>query len=457
MWTRANIFDPVEETLDQRVFQTIEPRASLIGFIEKLYFRVFEKEFAGLDPREYIDLYLTGSLTTYQYSDTSDCDVSVFPHYEKFPGDPKEIRKRLIAMSIDKIDGTFLPGGLHPLQFFVVPDGTKPEDLYKTGLRSAWSFQTKAWVVQPEPDRVHNISVELPELYKRASDMADKMKQMLDHDPETARDLWRQIHTKRQLDQRAGLGDFSEGNIVYKYLLHEGLFDRIRAELGEYIAKLSNEGGGLPFCLMDGQLFTGDPNADDIGWQNHASLFMTMMDELEGSGWEHVDKIEDVPQVWGWFNFGDGRTGKMQIYTDFGAKYQDQNLGEQARKALEEKWGMPFEIGDVGRGIWRMKTESKIAGTTMWHVGLLDRISMKVIYDFNKDRIILGTQADAAQIPGSQIIGDYDQKLGTVTLERNTNQWMNTAYFRRLWQTSFPKRPIHAIHFHDEAGTVQVG
>jgi hypothetical protein len=69
--------------------------------------------------------------------------------------------------------------------------------------------------------------------------MADKMKDALDHDPDMARELWKQVHMKRQLDQRAGLGDYSEGNIVYKWLLHEGLFDRIRNELHEYIAKLS--------------------------------------------------------------------------------------------------------------------------------------------------------------------------------------------------------------------------
>jgi len=67
--------------------------------------------------------------------------------------------------------------------------------------------------------------------------MADKMKDALDHDPDIARELWKQVHSKRQLDQRAGLGDYSEGNIVYKWLLHEGLFDRIRNELHEYIAR----------------------------------------------------------------------------------------------------------------------------------------------------------------------------------------------------------------------------
>jgi hypothetical protein len=39
----------------------------------------------------------------------------------------------------------------------------------------------------------------------------------------------------------AGLGDFAEGNIVYKWLLHEGLFERIRNELGEYIAKVGTD------------------------------------------------------------------------------------------------------------------------------------------------------------------------------------------------------------------------
>ena len=76
------------------------------------------------------------------------------------------------------------------------------------------------------------------------------MRTALDHDPDTARELWKQVHKKRQLDQIAGLGDYSEGNIVYKWLLHEGLFDRIRNELHEYIAKTSNL---KPVILMEEQ------------------------------------------------------------------------------------------------------------------------------------------------------------------------------------------------------------
>jgi hypothetical protein len=110
-------------------------------------------------------------------------------------------------------------------------------NLYKPGLRSAWSFRDHKWIVPPEKDRVHDISVELPVLYNRAELMADKMETLLQVNPIYAKQFWHQIHRKRTMDQQAGLGDFSEGNIVYKYLLHNGYFDRIRDELGEKIAK----------------------------------------------------------------------------------------------------------------------------------------------------------------------------------------------------------------------------
>jgi len=240
---RSNIFDPIQPDLDQKVYDGIEPKKTILHFIEKLYYRALDQEL-GVTGDEWADLYLTGSLTTYQYSETSDCDVSVFPDYDKFYNDlgldADEARKRLIHLSIEHLDGTFLPGTTHPIQFFVVPKGQLPGDLYQHGLRSAYSFNDRSWFVPPEKDRVHDISIEYPELYARASAMADKMNQMLDAgDTDAADQMWQDIHRKRQLDQRAGLGDFSEGNIVYKWFLHQGLFDRIRNELHEYIAKTS--------------------------------------------------------------------------------------------------------------------------------------------------------------------------------------------------------------------------
>jgi 2'-5' RNA ligase len=239
----SNIFDPIEQTLDQAIFKGIEPRPTILQFIERMYYRALDQGL-GVQGDQYADLYFTGSLTTYQYSSTSDADISVFPDYDliyqELGLDDREARQKLISLSIDHLDGTFLPGTTHPLQFFVVPKGTLPGDLYQPGLRSAYSFDDRTWFQEPEKFRVHDVSVEYPELYARAAAMADKMSQMLDAgDDEAADQLWKDIHKKRQLDQRAGLGDFSEGNIVYKWFLHQGLFDRIRNELHEYIAKWS--------------------------------------------------------------------------------------------------------------------------------------------------------------------------------------------------------------------------
>jgi hypothetical protein len=237
----ANILDPIHDELDQTVYQDITPRKTVQEFIKRIYYRALDKEL-HVEGEKWADLYLTGSLTTYQYSPTSDADVSVFPNYDllwkELGLDPDTARKHLIQLSIEHIDGTFLPGTTHPLQFFVVPHGTMPGDLYKPGLRSAFDLHDGLWFQKPEKDRVHDIAVEYPDLFKRAEDIGDKLTQMLDAgEDDAARELWHQIHKKRQLDQQAGLGDFCEGNIVYKYLLNEGLFDRIRSELGEYIAK----------------------------------------------------------------------------------------------------------------------------------------------------------------------------------------------------------------------------
>ena len=241
MQRQANIYDPIEDELDHHAFKNGKPRQSVVNFIKRLYGRALKQEYGIENAELFIDLYITGSLTTFQYSETSDCDVSVFPNYERFAQsfdeDASKTRKRLVALSIEHIDGTFLPGTTHPLQFFVVADGIKREDLYAPGLRSAWSVFDKMWVVPPERERSHEVAAEFPDAYSRASSIADKMKDALDHDPDSARELWKQVHMKRQLDQRAGLGDYSEGNIVYKWLLHEGLFDRIKNELHEYIAK----------------------------------------------------------------------------------------------------------------------------------------------------------------------------------------------------------------------------
>lgn len=247
----SNIMDPIQPELDQTVFEGIEVRDEIARFLTENF--DLAASMHGYNPDDF-DLYLTGSLTTYQYSDTSDCDVSVFPLWDRFE-DPKQTRKELVTMVINEVDGTILPDTTHPVQNFVNSVGSVPEDRFKVGMRSGYNLRTREWLVPPEKERAHDVALEYPDIYARAQEMATKMEDALDHDPDAARELFEQIHLKRRLDEEAGLGDFSEGNIVYKWLLHQGLFDRIRNDLGVYIASVYEGQYVVPGNYEDGNSY----------------------------------------------------------------------------------------------------------------------------------------------------------------------------------------------------------
>jgi hypothetical protein len=177
---------------------------------------------------------LTGSLTTYQYGKESDCDVSLFVNSEYFP---EWSRAELIGLMIAHVDGTRLPGTTFPMQCFVVPPDVHPEDLYKPGLRSGYDLETDEWIEPPDPSRVHDVQREYNDLYIYALEQADKMERLLRYEPDKAVMLWHQIHQRRRRDQAAGKGDYSESNIVYKFLANRGLFPALSEASGEYIAK----------------------------------------------------------------------------------------------------------------------------------------------------------------------------------------------------------------------------
>lgn len=259
---QANILDPVKDQLDSSIFNFKTPKPSIVQFIKRLYYRAFSKKF-GIPPAQvsqYVHLVLTGSLTTYQYSVTSDCDVAVFPAWEMFQslgiGD-QDARRALVEMNIDFLDGTSLPGSTHPMQFFTVSPGITFDDQFQPGLRSGFDLDAMTWVVPPEESRSRTIQNAYPDVFERASDIADKMKLMLDNgDAERAVELWKQVHKKRQEEQRAGGGDYAEGNIVYKWLVHEGLVDRLRHELGLQITThvkqaVEWDGGELDPRILD--------------------------------------------------------------------------------------------------------------------------------------------------------------------------------------------------------------
>jgi hypothetical protein len=252
----GNILDPVHQELEPFVW---DDPGSLAPVLKPQHKHWLTDTIYGLlksagyeDPERYVDLDFTGSLTTYQYSDDSDVDISLFVDEgvwgQPAGADPSVVWKRgsIIALMVAGAEGQNLPGTTHPLQFYVVPPSIKPTDLYKPGMRSAYNLKNDDWIVPPEPGRSRDVRRELYNLHAEAVMAADKMERLLTTEPDKAVLYWHQIHQKRARDMVAGKGDYSESNIIYKMLANRGLFPKISDVSGEYIAKMADAWDDTP-------------------------------------------------------------------------------------------------------------------------------------------------------------------------------------------------------------------
>jgi hypothetical protein len=238
MKTQANILDPIHPGLDERVWdRPHEDEPSLKPthrhWIKRTVYRTLEK--AGYENVEdWLSLVFTGSLTTYQYSEESDVDISLFVNATKFPD---WSRAEMIGVMVGNVDGTKLPGTPFPLQCFVVPPDVSRDDLYVPGVRSGYDLDADTWIVPPDRERVRDVKAEMNNMYLAGLEAADKMEKLLRYEPDKAIQYWHQIHDRRRRDMKAGKGDYSQSNITYKMLANRGLFPQISEVSGEYIAK----------------------------------------------------------------------------------------------------------------------------------------------------------------------------------------------------------------------------
>jgi tRNA nucleotidyltransferase (CCA-adding enzyme) len=228
----ASILDPVQASLDPDIFEDAggkkpKVKPEVAHWIVNRVDQILREN--NYDPKDF-KIALTGSLTTYQWSDESDCDISLFPDYGVIGA---ESRAKLIAELVDNLDADKVPGSTHIMQTYIVPAGIEPEQLYVAGLRSGYDLRKGKWIVAPERDRVHDVYTEVPATLAYAREQADKMRLLLKYDKPGAKEYWKQIHQRRRRDEAAGKGDYSESNVIFKFIGKEGLYPEIGALTGE--------------------------------------------------------------------------------------------------------------------------------------------------------------------------------------------------------------------------------
>lgn len=233
----ANILDPISDTLDPRLWDDPGSKAPKLKPVHREWIinRIFEVlEEGGYDGMDdWLSLVFTGSHTTYQHSDESDIDVSLFVDASVFP---EWSRAEMIGLVVSEIDGHPLPGTPFPMQCFVVPPDVTREDLYQPGMRSGYDLLEDIWVVPPDRSRAHDVEKEMKHAYTQAIENADKMDRLLRYEPDKAVTFYKQCHRRRGRDMRDGKGDYTPSNITYKMLANRGYFDRISEISGIYIA-----------------------------------------------------------------------------------------------------------------------------------------------------------------------------------------------------------------------------
>jgi hypothetical protein len=234
---QSNILDPVSDTLPPLVWDNPadpepilkEPHRQFI--VQKIFEVLGDAGYDGMD--KWLTLIVTGSLTTYQYSDRSDVDTSLFINSDVFP---EWSRAEIIGTMVDGLDGSILPGTPYPLQGFVQSAQIKPEDIFKPGLRAGYLVGENRWMVPPDKSRAHDIEREMHDTYTYSLETADKMDRLIKYEPDKAVMFWHQLHRRRARDQKDGKGDFAPSNIAYKFIVNRGLTNDLEKIMGTHIA-----------------------------------------------------------------------------------------------------------------------------------------------------------------------------------------------------------------------------
>ena len=232
----ANILDPIHDTLAPNVWDNPgdpEPifKPQHAKWLKHECIKILnEGGYDGIE--DAITLIITGSITTYQYSNRSDIDTSLFVDTNNFP---EWSRAEMIGLFTENLDDVPLPGTTYPLQIFVQPDEIKPEMIFRPGLRSGYDLDSQQWLVPPDRTRVADIEKDMHDTYTYALETADKMDRLLTYEPLKAVQFWHQLHRRRARDQRSGKGDFAPSNVAYKFIVNRGITERLGEIMGKKI------------------------------------------------------------------------------------------------------------------------------------------------------------------------------------------------------------------------------
>lgn len=119
---------------------------------------------------------------------------------------------------------------------------------------------------------------------------------------------------------------------------------------------------------------------------------------------------------------------------------EESDIAEKVRDYVADEFDHESPYRQVGNFLKRV--QSQLGVTSSWK----QASDLSVIYNSERDHILLG---DAGANSDDRILGTYDGQ--DVHLDQPSTQWLSDDHFKKLWETSFPDRPLEKIHVRTSA------
>lgn len=172
------------------------------------------------------DIEMTGSLSNYNWSEYSDVDLHLIIDFEQFPKENRELYQKLFTLKKALFnDSHDIKIKNYDVELYA-QDSKEPHE--STGV---YSILYDEWVKKPKKQ---DISIDKVAIEKKAKQWMDMINTVIenseDEDLETATNLIGKLKEKLKKFRKAGLdkkGEYSNENLVFKYLRRNGYIEKL--------------------------------------------------------------------------------------------------------------------------------------------------------------------------------------------------------------------------------------
>lgn len=217
----------IQDELNSKIWNISEDGSKMKPEIREKLLEIAYEFIKFLDVDVFVeDIEMTGSLSNYNWSEYSDVDLHLIIDFEQFPKENRELYQKLFTLKKALFnDSHDIKIKNYDVELYA-QDSKEPHE--STGV---YSILYDEWVKEPKKQ---DISIDKVAIEKKAKQWMDMINTVIenseDEDLETAINLIGKLKEKLKKFRKAGLdkkGEYSNENLVFKYLRRNGYIEKL--------------------------------------------------------------------------------------------------------------------------------------------------------------------------------------------------------------------------------------